>query len=397
MKTRLFSITILFLLICIEALSQPADKGNIKLYVEGSSKGVVDKDVITEIEFNFWINGQLAYNKSLSYSTRFVYKIQWLTVSYKFKKTVRVKEPREECPHDIASKHEESGSVNLTSIANADLVIDYGIGVQAKAMEEARKHLPPRVDLPQLDVPKGFYTLELASVMKKIEGKCYSGGECDEYTCMENIRLGDVKIGCQIKEDESLMGQKDWVSRYAGEIEGFTVDGCEEEEQTNNDVEDPIDYQLRWSLVHANDCKYKIMHALANAKDSFEEGVYARMLCFVDRMLEDKESAFMISPYIFSTITTRTQGEEYIDNLKRDNHNELRDYLKKYCSKYDGDELVQTIATLDVSMHKFFKRLEYDEDNYRLTKGQVYVKEQLVKLAGNEKHYLSCYIEERIL
>jgi len=48
--------------------AQPGETGNINVYVEGSSSGVIDKDVVTEIEFNFWINGQLEYNKNLSYA-----------------------------------------------------------------------------------------------------------------------------------------------------------------------------------------------------------------------------------------------------------------------------------------------------------------------------------------
>lgn len=395
MKAKIISIVLSLLFISFYSTGQPTDKGNIKIYIEGSSNGVIDKSVVTEIDFHYWVNGQMEYNKGLSYSTRFKYKIKWLTVSYKFKKTVRVKEPREECPHDKAAEFDVRGSVNLTSKTDAYFVIDYGAGVQAKALDETRQHLPPGVNIPQLDVPKGFYELELVSVLKEIEGKCWSS-DCDESVCTEELSLGDIMIGCKINEDGTLMGEKEWVSRYTGHVSKFSVEGCEEEENEEPEVEDPINYKIRWSFVHANDCKYKVMKALANAKDSFEEGVYARMFCFVERMLEDNESAFQISPYIFSTITTRTQGEEYIEILKRENKNELRDYLKKYCAKYDGDELVQTIATLDESMHKFFKRLEYDEDNYRLTKGQIYVKEQLVKLAGNEKHYLNCYIEKRI-
>ena len=392
-----FSLHFIAFLICVLAAGQPDNTGNIKIYIEGSSSGVIDKDLITEINFDFWINGQMTYNRSLSYSSRFIYKISWLTVSYNFKKVVKVKEPREDCPHDIASKHEKSGSANLSSNqANADLVIDYGIGIQSKALEEARKNLPPGVEIPQLNgVPKGVYKLELASVLKQIEGVCYSA-ECDESECMVPLVLGDVTIGCQIKDDGSLIGQHNWIQTYSGKAEHWSPDDCEKEEETNEKVEDPINYRLRCSFAHADDCKYKALRALANTKDSFEEGVYTRMVCFVNRMLEDNESAFMIYPASFKEVVTRTQGEKYLEGLKRDNYNELRDDLKKYCRQYDGDALVQAISTLDRNMHQFFKRLEYDEDNYRLTKGQVYVKEQLVKLAGNDKHYLNCYIEERM-
>jgi len=398
MKKRFLIIQIISIAICTLATGQPGDTGNIQIYVEGSSSGKIDKDVITEIEFNFWITGQMEYNKSLSYASHFVYRIKDLTVNYSFKKTVKVKEPREDCPHDIASKHEKSGNVTLSSNqANVDLVIDYGIGIQAKALEEARNNLPAGIKIPQLDdVPKGVYKMELSSVLKEIEGTCYNS-ECEENECMEEIELGDVVIGCTIKEDGSLVGQKNWVETYsANQIFRFHVDDCEEEVEDNENVEYPVDRRVRWYFATPNDqCKYKIMSALANAKDSFEEGVYTRMLCFVNRMLEDNESAFMIYPSSFAEIVTWDQGAKYIEDLKRDHYNELRDDLKKWCGQYDGDALVQTIATLDRNMHQFFKRLEYDEDNYRLSRGQVYVKEQLVKLAGNDKHYLNCYIEER--
>ncbi|MFO7852055.1 MAG: hypothetical protein ACQERS_11475 [Bacteroidota bacterium] len=399
MKKKLILLQIMSIVIWTLATGQPGDTGNINVYIEGSSSGVIDRSMITEVEFNFWINGQMEYNKSLSYSSHFVYKIRNLTVNYSFKKTVKVKEPREDCPHDIASKHDKTGSVNLSSNqANVDLIIDYGVGIQAKALEEAQRHLPPGVKIPQLDdVPKGVYRMELASVLKEIEGICYDA-DCDETECMEGIELGDVEIGCKIKEDGSMVGQKNWKESYsANNLFRFNVDDCEEEDEIDKDLKDPIDYRISWYFATANDqCKYKVMSALANAKDSFEEGVYTRMVCFVNRMLEDNESAFMISPHIFSTIVTRTQGEKYIYNLKRDNYNELRNDLKKWCRQYDGDELVQAIETLDRNMHQFFKRLEYDEDNYRLSPGQIYVKEQLVKMAGNDKHYLNCYISERM-
>ncbi|MGM0667337.1 MAG: hypothetical protein ACQETA_08455 [Bacteroidota bacterium] len=400
MKKKLLIIQIIFIAVGIQAIGQPGNTDHVQVYIEGSSSGVIDRDMITEVKFNFWITGQVEYNRSLSYSSHFVYKIRNMTVNYDFKKTVKVKEPRDECPHDIASKHEKSGSVSLSSNqANADMVIDYGVGIQAKALEEARRNLPPGVKIPGLDdVPKGVYRLELLSLLKEIEGKCYSGEDCQENECTEIIELGDVEVGCTIKDDGSMVGQKNWVKSYgAKELFRFHVDDCEEEEESNLEVEDPIDYRLKWYFATPTDqCKYKIMSALANAKDSFEEGAYTRMLCFVNRMLEDNESAFMIYPSSFAEIVTWDQGAKYISNLERDNYDELRNDLKKWCRQYDGDELVQAIETLDRNMHMFFKRMEYDEDNYRLSPGQIYVKEQLVKMAGNDKHYLNCYISERM-
>lgn len=399
MKGKIFSICAMISLLSALAMGQPTDTGIIQVYVEGNSSGVIDKDVITEFDFKFWITGQLEYNKSLSYASHFVYKIRNLTVNYSFKKVVKVKEPREECLTDIASKFEKSGNVSLSSNqANVDLVIDYGAGIQVKALEEARKHLPPGVEIPKLDdIPKGVYKLELTGLLEEIEGKCYDG-ECEENECTEVIKLGDVVIGCKLKEGGGMVGQRNWVQSYnANQVFRFHVDDCDEKMEYDQEIEDPVDYSLRWYFATPDDqCKYKIMSALAKAEDSFEEGVYTRMLCFVNRMLEDDESAFMIYPSSFAEIVTWDQGAKYIEDLKRDHFNELRNALKKWCRQYDGDELVQAVATLDRNMHQFFKRLEYDEDNYRLTKGQVYVKEQLVKLAGNDKHYLNCYIEERM-
>lgn len=399
MCKKLISIHAIIILLSALAVGQPEDTGNLHIYVEGNSSGVIDKDVITEFDFKFWITGQLEYNKSLSYASHFVYKIRTLTVNYSFKKVVKVKEPREECLTDIAAKFDKSGIVSLSSnMANVDLIIDYGSGIQVKALEEAGKHLPPGVKIPQLDnIPKGVYKMELTGLLKEIEGKCYNA-ECEENDCTEEMKLGDVLIGCKIKEDGGMVGQKNWVQSYnANQIFRFHVDDCDEEIESATEVDDPVDYRLRWYFATPDDqCKYKIMSALANAKDSFEEGVYTRMLCFVNRMLEDNESAFMVYPSSFAEIVTWAQGAKYIEDLKRDHFNELRNDLKKWCSQYDGDALVQTIATLDNNMHQFFKKLEYDEDNYRLTPGQIYAKEQLVKLAANDKHYLNCYIEERM-
>jgi hypothetical protein len=80
-KIIITTVLLLILFVCIPILSQDRDNGKININIEGSSKGVIDKeDYKTDIYFHFWINGEMEYNKELSYTSRFVYKAKSLTL-----------------------------------------------------------------------------------------------------------------------------------------------------------------------------------------------------------------------------------------------------------------------------------------------------------------------------
>jgi hypothetical protein len=398
-KIIITTVLLLILFVCIPILSQDRDNGKININIEGSSKGVIDKeDYKTDIYFHFWINGEMEYNKELSYTSRFVYKAKSLTAGYSFKKFVLVKDPREKCTHDTATVYEvRNGRVEIPgNQAGADLTIDYGAGITKNALESVKDYLPPGVEIPEVDAPAGFYELNLAGVVEEIIGRRYAVvmDQCTDLPSTINLNVGDVEIGCQIKEDGKLSGKKKWESSYTGGTESrFKVEGCEEEERGKK-VKDPINYQLKWSFTTDDDCKYKIMKALANAKGKYEEGVYTRLFDLVDRLLEENESAFKVDVSEWKKLMTIKDADNYLRFLESNNYDELRNALRVICRNNEGEELVQALATLDESINKFKHFLEYKDSIGDMTKGQVYFKEQLVKLSQNEKHYLSLYIED---
>jgi len=399
---KIIFLTVFFLVImfCIPISSQDRDNGIINIHIDGSSKGVIDKkDFKTDIYFHFWINGEMELNKELSYASRFVYKAKSLIAGYSLKKVVLIKTPREHCTHDTATVYEErNGRVEIPgNQAKADLTIDYGAGIQKNALESMKDYLPPGVEIPEVDLPAGFYELNLESVEEEIIGRRYAVvmKQCEDFPFPENFNIGDVTIACQIKEDGKLSGKKKWVSSYTGKFTRFSVEGCEEEEEKGNKVKDPIKYQLKWTFMTDDDCKYKIMKALANAKDKYEEGKYTRLFDLVNRLLEENESAFKVNFDEWKMLKTIKDADNYLRVLESTNYNELRNDLFLFCRKNEGEGLVRALATLDEDIDRLIHNvIEYKESIGDMTKGQVYFKEQLVKRSQNEKHYLSLYLDE---
>jgi hypothetical protein len=399
-KITITTVLLLVLFVCIPISSQDRDKSKVNIHIDGSSKGVIDKkDYKTDIYFHFWINGEMEYNKELSYASRFVYKIKSLTAGYSFKKFVLVKDPPEECTHDTSTVYEErNGRVEIPSKIDVDLVIDYGAGITKNALESIKDYLPPGVEIPDVDVvPAGFYELRLESVVEEIVGRRYAVvmKQCTDLRSTVNLDIGDVEIGCQIKEDGTLSGKKKWESSYTGGTEtSFKVEGCEEEEKGKK-VKDPIKYDLKWHFMTDDNCKYKIMKALANVKDKYEEGVYTRLFDLVDRLLEENESAFKVNFDEWKMLKTIKDADKYLRVLESTNYNHLRNDLFLFCRKNEGEGLIRALATLDEDIDRLIHNvIEYKESIGDMTKGQVYFKEQLVKRAQNDKHYLSLYIKE---
>ena len=394
-------ISILLLFVCAPISSQDGNDGKININIEGTSKGVIDEeDFKTDIYFHFWINGEMILNEELSYDSRFVYKAKSFTAGYSLKKFTLVKAERENCIHDTSSVYEQrNGRVEIPgNKAGADLTIDYGAGIQKNALESMKEYLPPGVEIPEVEVPAGFYELNLESVVEEIIGRQYAVvlKQCKDFPMPKEFNIGDVTIACQIKDDGKLSGKKKWVSSYTGTFTRFRVGDCEEE-VINEKVKKPINYQLKWTFMTDDDCKYKIMKALANAKDKYEEGVYTRMFSLVNRLLEEKESAFKVDVNEWKNIKTIKDADNYLRLLESNNYNELRNTLHVICRNNDGEELVQALATLDKSIDMFLKTvLQYKESigPGSMTEGQRYFKEQLVKRSQNDKHYLSLYIEE---
>ncbi len=396
-KKTFLMVFFLMIIICVPISSQDGDNGKVNIHIDGSSKGVIErKERTTEIYFHFWIYGEMEYNKELSYASRFVYKVKSLTAEYSFKKVELVKDPPEKCTHDTATVYGVRNDAVEIPGTGADLIIDYGSGITKNALESIKDMLPPGVEIPEADVPAGFYELNLESVVKEIVGRRYAVvmKQCTALPSTVNLDIGDVEIGCQINDDGSLSGKKNWVSSYTGGIESsFEVAGCEEEEKGKK-VKDPINYQLKWTFTPDDDCKYTIMKALALAKDTYEDDIYTRLFNLVDLLLEENESAFKIDKTIYAGIKTINEGENYLRNQARDNYDELRRDLHRICRNSEGEKLVRGLAELDKDINWFLHQLRHYEDMPRLTEGQIYIKEQLVKLSRNDKHYLSLYIEE---
>ena len=395
-------VFLLMLIVCIPISSQDRDKSKVNIHIDGSSRGVIEKkDNTTDIYFHFWIDGELEYNKELSYTSRFVYKVKSLTAGYSFKKFVLVKDPPEECTHDTATVYENRNlEVDIPgSITGAELVIDYGAGITKNAIESIKDYLPQGVEIPDVDVvPTGFYELNLESVLEEIVGRRYAvvKKQCIDLPSTVNLNIGDVKISCQIKDDGSLSGNKKWERSYTGGTESrFKVEGCEEEEKGKK-VKDPIKYQLKWSFTTDDDCKYKIMKALAHAKDTYEEGIYTRLFDLVDRLLEENESAYKIDFTTYSKCKTIKEAQRYLNHQEKENYDELRRDLHRICRDSEGEELVRLLKDhIDQKINWFYHQImHYEGMAGRLTEGQIYIKEQMVKLSRNDKHYLSLYVDE---
>jgi len=400
-KITITTVLLLILFVCIPISSQDRDNSKINIYINGSSKGVIDKkDYTTDIYFHFWINGEMELNKELSYASRFVYKVKSLTAGYSLKKFVLVKAPREKCTHDTSTVYEErNGRVKIPgNQAGADLTIDYGSGITKNALESIKDYLPPGVEIPEVDVvPTGYYELNLESVVEEIMGRSYVilMEQCTDVLSPKKFNIGDVTIACQIKEDGSVSGEKKWESSYTGTFTRFEVEGCEEEKSKK--IKDPINYKLEWHFMTDDDCKYKIMKALANAKDKYEEGIYTRLFDLVDRLLEENESAFTIDWKKYKEMMTIKEADNYLRFLESEKYDELRIDLHRICQLYEGEFLVPALAGLDERLNKYKQFwLESKEllGEGGMSPGQRYFKEQLVKRSQNEKHYLSLYIDE---